>query len=178
MTIEWIIGLVLAIISILLGLIKLWPYLIKWRDKFMGLAQINSSLDSLNTRVDDILSELKPNGGSSIKDAVTRIEIRQLFAGERQRALMQADTRGIFEADINGHLIWANKSFMQMLGANSLQEVRGNGWHTFADVPGWDEAVEEERSIRTTIHVEGKEYSLHTYVLRGDEPIGFLGYVV
>ena len=63
-----------------------------------GLAALHRLLTAnVNKRLDDIGSQLRRNGGSSLRDAVDRIEIKQ--------AEIQADVRDV-RAKIDDHIAW------------------------------------------------------------------------
>jgi hypothetical protein len=65
---EWIPVLV-GVVALLTAVIAAMRFLIKYHVK---------------ESMEDIKHELKPNGGSSIKDQVTRLELKQLEIAERQ----------------------------------------------------------------------------------------------
>lgn len=85
--------------------------------------EISSVMDLLHT----INKELKPNGGSSMRDQITRIERRQVLAEQRHRALIEDSDSGIFEADANGDCIWVNSTFCRLAGRMPAQ-LMGKGW--------------------------------------------------
>lgn len=136
----------------------------------------------LEDKIDTLIAEFKPNGGSSIKDALSRIEQRQLFSLARQKSLMQTDPRPIFEADLEGNFIWVNTAFLRLVDVANMDAVKARGWLTFIPevAPDWDLAVQDRRSFRGEVHVGEEKRLMESYVLRDDhgEPIGFLGYVL
>lgn len=98
-----------------------------------------------------IEKELQPNGGTSLRDAVNRIEIRQLLAEQRHRAVLSANSQAYFECDAQGACIWANREYLRLTG-RTLEEIRGNGWVNAISADeqdevfeGWRHAVEQSR---------------------------------
>lgn len=190
-----------ALVSILVGLLVLFPFLKKWWNKINNaqisqrLANMEEHSDKTNAlvfdRLDKIVYELSFNGGSSIRDAVSRIEQRQLISSERQRSLMQVDARGIFEADLKGNFNWVNDTFLSITEIRDPLELKNHGWISFVHPDdreqvskSWDHAVSDKRRFRcktSFITKEGnkKPVYMDSHILRGkdDEPIGFIGFV-
>ena len=72
---------------------------------------------------------LKPNGGSSVRDALDRIEKKLMTVDATQRALLdlQSNSLGHFLADRKGHFFWVSDKFAQSM-ALRRQECLGLGW--------------------------------------------------
>ena len=62
-----------------------------------------------------MVTELTPNGGSSMKDALGRIETRQLIEVQVRKALNNDAIFGIWEADTDGKCTYALKGFVGQL---------------------------------------------------------------
>ena len=78
--IIWFVFLTVALIT---AIVKAWPFIsnvVKTVDIITGLPlelrYIHDKLDTLEIRIINVENEVKTNGGSSIKDAVKRIEDR------------------------------------------------------------------------------------------------------
>ncbi len=69
--IIWTVFLITAIIGLL---IKLWPFISKVVHTIDIIAELPDRLDKIETRLMNVEHEVRTNGGSSIKDAVKRIE--------------------------------------------------------------------------------------------------------
>ncbi len=90
-------------------------------------------------KVDFLEKEMKPNGGSSLRDAVTRIEvdIKGLTthlnkAESRQEALLEflgmgADAFGFFESDKNGECVYVSQKYCEITGLLE-EDALGMGW--------------------------------------------------
>ena len=69
--IIWTVFLITAIIGVL---IKIWPFISKVVHTIDIIAELPDRLDKIETRLMNVEHEVRTNGGSSIKDAVKRIE--------------------------------------------------------------------------------------------------------
>lgn len=100
-------------------------------------------------KIDKIYSELSPNGGASIRDAVNRIEIRLVAVEQRQNLYLMESPQGIFETDASGRVISVNRTYCRMTGRTE-RELFGMNWVN-AILPedrdrvmtNWESSVEE-----------------------------------
>lgn len=69
-----IIWTVFLITGILAALIKVWPFISKVVKVIDIISELPDRLDKIERRLETVEHEVKTNGGSSIKDAVKRIE--------------------------------------------------------------------------------------------------------
>ncbi len=69
--IIWTVFLITAIIGVL---VKIWPFISKVVHTIDIIAELPDRLDKIETRLMNVEHEVRTNGGSSIKDAVKRIE--------------------------------------------------------------------------------------------------------
>lgn len=113
----------------------------------------------------EILAELRPNGGASLKDAVLRIEDRQVRMGGRLDMVLLAleDAGAVYETDEEGLCIWVSPAYCRLVG-RTLEETLGWGWvmHIWpADVDRvrqeWRLAVEEHRSFEMRFRMTGAD---------------------
>ena len=74
-----------------------------------------------------MVAELTPNGGSSIKDAIGRIETRQLIEVQVRKALNNDAIYGIWESDSEGRSTYANRTYQRIVGRN-FEDLEGWGW--------------------------------------------------
>ena len=69
--IIWTVFLIVVFVG---ALIKIWPFISKVVYTIDIIAELPDRLDKIESRLMDVEQEVKTNGGSSIKDAVKRIE--------------------------------------------------------------------------------------------------------
>lgn len=86
-----------------------------------------SVLSQLVSDVKLIREQVFPNGGSSMRDSINRIEERQHVDSEIRRAGFHHSASPIWEADHEGRITWCNSSFAKLLGV-STEELKGHGW--------------------------------------------------
>lgn len=164
----------------------------RWRDSIFG-AIFRPLLAGARAEngIKEILAELRTNGGSSLKDAITRIEEFQVRMGGRVDLVMlaMADAAAVYEADADGHLHWASPAYQRITG-RSIAELNGWGWSIVihdedADRvrAAWRVAVEERRGFSMNyrmVHLDGDVFKVHsvaTPLYINDRIIGWSGLV-
>jgi len=186
--VEWIIkhqseiGLLSPIFLALLGFIHkkiISPF---WK----SLKRVIVAID----KIEVIHKELYSNGGSSLRDAVNRIERSQDLIENRSKSIIMTSKSGVFETNAHGGLIWANKAFVSM-ASRQLESLGGLGWITslveddHERVAGlWRAAVADKRDLDCEaqfINIEtGDTIPIHlrAYVMkdRKGDVLGWIGY--
>jgi hypothetical protein len=90
-------------------------------------AAIEETLSELNKFVREKLTK---NGGSSIFDAVKRIEDRQIVSDGRQSALLNDSKNGYFFCNTLGYNSWVNRTYARFLDCGT-NELLGFAWKRF-----------------------------------------------
>lgn len=72
-------------------------------------------------------AELRPNGGSSLRDAVDGLATRMDLFSARKMAALDAQDVAYFETDSGGRLTIASRSLCRLAGRDD-GELMGNGW--------------------------------------------------
>lgn len=133
----------------------------------------------------DIHSETKPNGGSSMKDAINRIEGKMTA---HQRALLDLrQEEAWFEANIDGDWCWINHACERALGIHR-DDAAGRGWFSIVCTEDrdavrteWNHAVREYRTSDFMCRIKLPENKtlwiriLCTPIHFGKTPYGFVG---
>lgn len=134
-----------AILSLIGILWKIGRFAKTERDKFLALFD-------LPAKIDGIAAQLVTNGGSTIRDAIVRIEKRQCRESEKTRFLIEGGEYACFEADEKGRCIYVNHPYMTLIGRTHEQDVLGMNWrHVIHEddremvLQSWDRAVQEGR---------------------------------
>lgn len=103
--------------------------------------------------IEDIQKQFYPNGGSSMRDSINRIESGVQAALERDWVTYELDSRGIFECDSDGKKCRVNKAWCSMTGISQDDAVNGYGWingihHDDRDRVRreWESAIRENRT--------------------------------
>lgn len=104
-------------------------------------------------KINLIVKELTPNGGSSIKDQVNRIEHRLNGLDFFQKMHLDMLELPVFMTDGKGSCVWANRACLNMLGRQS-SDMMGFGWESIIHqedrdrvTKEWYDSIREERSF-------------------------------
>lgn len=148
------------------------------------------SQSEVNSKLDDIMKELKPNSGSTLRDAVQRLEARQGMLTSKFIAMLDQPTNPpTFEGDADGSMTWVSASFLTMTG-RTFDEIKGYGWNNavhpddLEDVRHeWGLAIQQKRAFEFTFrfrHVSGDTIRVSVRavptVVQGDV-VGYMGFV-
>lgn len=137
--------------------------------------------------IEKVLKELLPNGGSSLRDAVNRIEVRLISESESRRQNMNALGLAFWEADADGSTVFASEHLAKLVGL-PRERVLGNGWITnLCDedrnrvVQAYLQSIEQQRMFiddYTFEHGDGKLVHVHAEsqpIYSGGRIIGWVG---
>lgn len=120
------------------------------------LSKVNELLDLIPCvkRLDEVvMKELRPNGGTSLKDAIN--EIRRSLAILDGRLHILAEQHGLisWESDAAGRCIWVSTAMLRMLGRQP-DEILGSNWRSIIHCDDrervyreWDSAVRDGRTF-------------------------------
>lgn len=96
----------------------------KMPSRVSGLADATTSLCK---RIHAIEVELKPNGGTSFRDAVTRVEQMTISTRAHVRLQYQMNHTPTFEIGPDGAVTWVNRAYVEEYGLG-LDDISGNKW--------------------------------------------------
>lgn len=190
-----------AYTTILLGAASAWSksrqYLRRFllataRPLFKGIARMlvgeDPRIEHLHDKLELILQEIRPNGGTSLRDAINRIELNSAHMRERQTAFFNYQDVAVFEADAKGLWTWANRGFLNLVQM-SLDELQGRGWvnsiapesRAFVEKE-WSDCVAEDRAFSAEYFIRRDDETIKVFAvahpLRSQgKLIGFLGFV-
>lgn len=77
--------------------------------------------------LDRIEKEFRPNGGGSMRDALTRLErdVERIYA--IKRVMIDLSDASAFETDAAGHCVWASVNYMELV-ERPWSDIKGDGW--------------------------------------------------
>ena len=143
------------------------------------------------TELDKLVEQFQPNGGTSVRDAIDRIDFSVQRNTARFIAMLNHEIRAVFECDVEGQCTFANKALSDLFGMAD-DELMGNGWLVGIDPADreriWQvwlscvkshipyEAVYSVRNQRTNVKQLVRAYSMAMKNLKGNI-IGFHGVV-
>lgn len=148
----------------------IWPLVRQGYRNIMEHSKIQGQLHDLDHKIENLLLETKPNGGSSLRDALARIEHNVELQNERLRAMLVDSEEMCFEADASGRVIWANRTILRKVGKTPV-EILGQGWVNIIApvnrdkvVDKWLEAIEHEREFDMEViwrNSDHEEFPVH-----------------
>jgi len=156
-----------------------------WR---LWLKKRFTQLSDLYSKVQKISDEFSPNGGSTLRDAINRIEDKISLQEQKTLAIIKSFPIGTWISDKHGKCVDVNRSLCKIMGRTE-SEIRGDNWSNWIHpeekdnvIDEWNRAVHNMMTFDMTyryILPDGKIQQVHgvAYQLRTekDELIGFLG---
>ena len=176
---------VLTMLTTLLGFLgAVWLKVLRPAMKFID------KHDDVVQSIENIEQEITCNGGSSLKDAVIklnttcgRIENRQKIIEQRSKASLHYSNTALFETDRKGRLVWTNEPFYQLTG-QSLTDIKGFDRLTYIHEDEREEFLQEFNSClemnrkfsKEVMTSNGMEMRMtgYPYRLNDNEQGGFL----
>jgi PAS domain S-box-containing protein len=193
-------GPIVATIGGALGIAaKIWPIIKRTKNKVKGIftefclvpTQINEmwiKQQLISDRVTSIEKEFRANGGTSLKDAIKRIEDKMLKHDAYIKLRMHLEHSPSFECDLDGDVVWINRAYTEVFGL-SISDIRGRKWLATihyddkeAVLLEYDRILEDKRSGELKFRVLIRN-AYHDCIVRiwpmekdDNEIIGWFGY--
>lgn len=129
--------------------------------------KLTCPVPGIQSSLDAIRAELHPNGGSSLRDAVNRIDRRTKdmeFSIRRLNISHEVLTEVVdvpfFRSDANGNTTYCSNSLCRLAGMSSSKEYMGMNWLTYVHEDdlehtreGWLSAIKEKRTYIGTFRI-------------------------
>ena len=103
--------------------------------------------------IDKMALEFKPNGGTSIRDSLNRLEQSVAKLRGISKVILLDNEEGIFETDATGKCVYVNRTYEKITG-RSFSELEGDGWHIVIHPVDaarvtyeWDTCIKQEREF-------------------------------
>lgn len=138
-------------------------------------------------RVERIVREFKPNGGTSMRDQIAALRDMLSSMSARQWAIVDGLGDPMWESDGQGRCIRANRALLQLSG-RSIDQLLDNNWENIVHPDDreavwneWKNAVERKRPFEMRYRVVcsgGKAYcvdAIATPILQGQVMSGLVG---
>lgn len=111
-----------------------------------------------------IEKELLPtNGGSSMRDAIKRLELMAHSENSRFKTWMTFFPNPVFETNSNGYCVYVNRAYLTLTGSN-INDVLGTGWITNIHPEDrelvhqeWEASVKDKREYCLTYRLLDKD---------------------
>ena len=165
-------GTILSVLLVPLFTYIIYPYLIK--PAIESFNKLRTIIDTAFNVHEIITRELQTNGGSSIKDALKRIENRLTIIDAKHKTILSLENEPIWESDEFGNCVWVNHSYLKMTGFD-FEYLKNAGWVSIINEidrsrvrEEWKRAVEEKRifSCEYTINRYDNTKVKHDHKLR------------
>lgn len=121
---------------------------------------LKTKQDSLATKLDFIISQLSPNGGSSLRDAVTRLEKHQRIAESKMAQYLDTKDAAIFETNELGLYTWVSRSYESLVG-RPKSDLLNYGWTVVIvaeDLDSvrheWSLAIQQKRIFESSYRID------------------------
>lgn len=140
-------------------------------------------------KFDEISSNLKPNGGKSIYDAIHRIEKKMIVTEARSKSLIQSLNVGEFIADKDGRFVAVNNILCIQLGYTPDQFL-GSNWLNLINeqdkdfvYENWQQTLKEKKDFVLGFYFvnnRGENVKVNiiaTYLENNHDIVGWIGIV-
>lgn len=151
--------------------------------------QVSTALEAVSKQISDIALEFKPNGGSSLRDAVNKLALQQYIDNESRRKLMEADGLAFWESDMGGGAIYLSEALLDIIGLDS-RDALGTGWASCLApedrdrvIHEWEDDVKSQRKFIQTYTfitpggVRTKVQANSTPLIKNSVVVGFIGVI-
>jgi PAS domain S-box-containing protein len=139
-------------------------------------------------KIQKMAEEFRPNGGSTLRDAINRIEDKITLQEQKTIAIIKSLPLGTWISDERGKCIDVNRSLCKIIGRTE-GEIKGDNWSNWIHPDEKDDVFEEwYRCVQNDLNFDmeyrfvlpsGKFQKVHgvAYQLRdvNNKLIGFLG---
>lgn len=139
-------------------------------------------------KIQKMAEEFRPNGGSTLRDAINRIEEKVTLQEQKTLAIIKSLPLGSWVANEKGKFVDLNKSLCRITGRTE-SELKGDNWITWVHPNEKDDVFDEwKRCVDSDLNFDmeftfvlpsGKLQKVHAiaYQLRDSNSklIGFLG---
>ncbi len=112
----------------------------------------------LYSKINIIAEEFRPNGGSTLRDAINRIEEKVTVQEQKTLALIKSLPLGTWVSDSRGKCIDLNRSLCKIIGRTEA-EIKGDNWSNWLHPSMKEEVVEEWNRCVTSDMNFDMEYS-------------------
>lgn len=163
--------------------IPVWKFFKEYHDHKALLIKGNENIDA-------ILKELRPNGGSSLKDQISRIENNIELLDIKVASVALATNVGYWKSDSRGHVVEVGRSLCIILGRTE-SEIIGNNWINIVHPEDrdrvkeeWDSSVADSRNFELVYRMVKSDGSIQKVkgvayaIVKNYNLIGYFGTLI
>lgn len=175
-----------ALIAFGVIIAAIWKFGGRVKRSWRKIMTVLSLAETIEARLKSIETEVKPNGGGSLRDLVQSISERVSFSESTDKLKMDQHSYPLFKADDRGMWTWCNRKFFTEFNA-APDSLINMGWMTFihhddrdAVASEWSSSLQQNRDAdidcRFRVGHEYRLYSLKASVVRsGSRLLGLVG---
>lgn len=89
--------------------------------------RLTRKISAMYDKVEGLVAQFERNGGSSVRDALDRIEASMVVQDSRQKILLGLAPFAVVETDETGEVVFVNRTYRMWTGLSD-QEAKGEGW--------------------------------------------------
>jgi PAS domain S-box-containing protein len=114
------------------GLVKIWKFLDRIcispvKNEYQKITGLHAKLEEAIPLIHKISGEFTCNGGSTLKDAINRVESKLSGHEARIEVLLSNSSLATFESDLNGKFVNVNREWRHLVDAET-SEILGDAW--------------------------------------------------
>ena len=153
------------------------------------LTSMSQDHQRLSEKLDFIVEQLKPNSGSSLRDAINRLEKNQQISEVKMAHYLDTKETAMFETDKEGLFVWISHGYESLTG-RPINDLKNWGWTLAIDPQDlentrleWNLAIEQKRTFEYSYrvrHVSGTStlcYCRAVPTLFNNEIIAWVGVI-
>lgn len=118
------------------------------------------AIPSIQNDLKLIREQLVPNGGSSLRDSIDRLESNSVVMGQIHGVLLTTNNVALVRMDSSGHVIEVSDPLCRLLG-RSREELLGNNWISAVNEEDreevsaeWSNAMEADRNFESRFYFD------------------------
>ena len=120
----------------------------------------------LGEKLDFVVDQLKPNSGSSLRDAINRLEVNQRIHEAKMSHYLDSQNAIMFETSAEGLYTWVSKGYEDLTGRPAA-DLRNWGWTLSISAEDlsivrseWYVAMEQKRIFEKTYSIRDTDNNL------------------
>lgn len=153
-------GVILSIVALIKPVRSVYLRIKFFLTRIKLMWDIAPRMESVDSKLTEIHQQLITNGGSSLRDAINRIEKKVYVTGEITRDIIKDDIKGKYTTDVNGLYDWTNRTYLKMID-KELSQLAGDGWQSFVSESDRDRVIDEWVDCMET----GREFDITYSIL-------------
>lgn len=103
--------------------------------KLDSLPKIEADIKKIEKEQNEQGVIVRISATQTLLDKTKELESELEISKEREKAINELLHQPLYECDSNGNLFFANDAFVELIGANNVDDLYGHGWMNFIEDP-------------------------------------------